>query len=142
VIRGSKWLVGCAALALLLGLGLLIFAAPHAGRRLTTAGIAAFTLFAALGLLDALTMRIELGDSELISVANFRRRTIPRAEIVSVTWEKGAGVSIRLADRSWVKLAAAGGGSQGVASSIRAWLARTQGDGAGDDTAENRLPPA
>jgi beta-lactamase superfamily II metal-dependent hydrolase len=83
-----------------------------------------FALFALVGLGDALTTRVALHSDALSITSNFRRRTIPRAEIEHVTWEAGAGVSMQLQGGQWLRLPDVGN-SQATTNSIRAWLKRT-----------------
>jgi hypothetical protein len=86
---------------------------------------AGFSAFAILAVIELTQRRIELGEDRLTFFANFRRRSIPRADIDSVTWAKGGGVSLKLVDGTWVHLPEVGSGSQGLTNSIRAWLRRT-----------------
>lgn len=60
--------------------------------------------------------RIEFGGA-------FGRTSIAKAEIESVTWEAGCGVSLRLKSRQWRRIPDLGR-AQGVCNSIRAWLNR------------------
>jgi hypothetical protein len=69
--------------------------------------------------------RVTLERGGLSFVRNFRRCTLPRERIESVTWAKGAGVSLRLTDGRWVALPNVGSSPQGVTNTIRAWLRRT-----------------
>ncbi len=91
----------------------------------TRLSFAAFFALTILAVLELAQRRIELSEDRLSFVVNFRRRSIPRADIDSVTWAKGAGVSLKLTDGTWVHLPEVGPGNQGLTNSIRAWLKRT-----------------
>lgn len=81
-------------------------------------------LLGVVALLDVHITRVELGPEGLTIVTGFRRRDVPREEIESVTWGKGVGASLKLMDGRWIGLPEVGPGSQGLASSVRAWLRR------------------
>src|SRR5262245_955978 len=59
-----------------------------------------FGVLGAFGLIDLFTRRIVLGaDSiRIVSYSDYLCRSIPRAMIKSVTWEKGCGASLILHD--------------------------------------------
>jgi uncharacterized membrane protein YdbT with pleckstrin-like domain len=78
-----------------------------------------------VGWLQLRARRVTLGPESLTIVDGlFRRRTVPRDRIESVTW--GAGmVSVKLLDGSWVHLPEVGGGAQSLTNSVRAWIKRT-----------------
>lgn len=84
-----------------------------------------FAVLAVAALGELAVRRVELKPTGLLLVSGLRRRLVPREEIESVTWEKGAGVAIRLQDGQWVRMPDVGPGRQGLANSIRAWLKRT-----------------
>lgn len=86
--------------------------------------IALAGLFTA-ALAELATDRVELRSDSLVMVSAFRRRTIPRTDVVAVTWGKGVGVSVRLADDSWVKLPTVGKGGLSGVNTVRAWIKRT-----------------
>lgn len=81
-----------------------------------------------LGFLDLLTTRIVLKAEGMEVVSHFRRRFIPRADINSVTWERGSGVSLALTSGKWMRLPEIGRNSQAQVNSIRAWLKRAPMD--------------
>ena len=99
----------------------------------STIGVAGFAVLAVLGLADALLTRVEVDDAGLTRVSGFRRTRIPRADIDRVTWEAGAGVSVRLSSGSWVKLPDVGN-SQARANALRGWLKRTASVGEADES--------
>ena len=123
VFRSPRWLMiflAIVCVASSVGFALLL---QRYGLALRTMGVGAFALFSAAGLVDALLTRVELKEDALIVVSNLRKRTIPRAEIASVTWASGVGVALVLMDSRVVKLPDVGN-SQSRANSIRAWLAQ------------------
>lgn len=89
---------------------------------------ACFVAFSALlpaAFVELALTRLTLEDERLVSVDSFRRRVLARRDIESVTWAKGAGVSVRLRDGSWVRLAPVGRSPQGVTNTVRSWLAKS-----------------
>ena len=88
--------------------------------------VVVYALGGALWLADMFLKRIVLQADGIFIFSDFRSRTVSRAEIDSVTWEKGGGTSIKLRDGKWVRLPNAGQTSQGLANTIRAWLRRTE----------------
>jgi hypothetical protein len=85
-----------------------------------------YMILGALWLADAFLTRIELSQDNLRIVSvPFRSRTIPRAEIDSVTWAAGCGASLILRDGSGVSLPSVGRDAQGLTNTIRTWLKRT-----------------
>ena len=89
--------------------------------RLLTIGAAVFTAFFALGLLDLIVSRIELGPDALRIIELHRRRSIPRADIVSAKAE-GGSVFLQLRNGSWFKLPDTGRSGTGVLNTVRAWM--------------------
>jgi len=87
-----------------------------------------YALGGLLWLADVFLTRIVLGPDSLrlVSATEFKSRTIPRAEIDTVTWEKGCGVSLILRDGTGVRLPGVGRNAQGLTNTIRAWLKRTE----------------
>src|SRR6185436_10094417 len=79
-----------------------------------------FAVVGAFWLADVLTTRIILGGDSIriFSISNFQSRTIPRAEVDNVSWEKGGGASIKLRDGKWVRLPSVGRDAQGLANTI------------------------
>jgi hypothetical protein len=121
--RSPGWLraaLGVASAVLIAGF---LFEMHRSGISLSAAGVGAVALFATGGFVDALLTRVELTDDSAVIVANFRKRVVPRAEIESVTWERGCGVGLRLTGDRFAQLPDVGN-SQGRANSIRAWLKR------------------
>lgn len=55
-------------------------------------------LLALLGLIDSLRRRIALMPDGIEIRSGFRRRFLPRVEILAVTWEGGSGVALKLVD--------------------------------------------
>lgn len=85
-----------------------------------------YMVFGALWVADIFLTRIVLGNDTLRIVSvPFRSKTIPRAEIESVTWAAGCGASIVLRGGKGVSLPSVGRNAQGLTNTIRAWLNRT-----------------
>lgn len=89
--------------------------------------VAGYAIFGALWLVDVFFTRIELRHDciRIVSITDFKVRTIPRTEIQRVTWEKGGGTSLVLLNGTAVKLPSVGRNAQGLTNTIRAWLNRT-----------------
>jgi hypothetical protein len=85
----------------------------------------AFLIGTLAAIAEVATRRLVLSPAGVSLVSNFRRRVVPRADIESVTWEKGSGVSLKLMNGRWVALPEVGGGNQALTNSIRAWIRRT-----------------
>ena len=87
-----------------------------------------FVVLGAFGLIDLFTRRIVLGaDSiRIVSYSDHLSRSIPRAMIKSVTWEKGCGASLILREGRGVRLPNVGRDPQGLTNTIRAWLRKTE----------------
>jgi len=86
--------------------------------------LVALAVLGVVGLVELRFERLELRADELAWVQNFRRRSLRRAQIESVTWQKGAGVSVQLAGGRWVALPGLGHDSRGLTNTIRAWINR------------------
>lgn len=87
-----------------------------------------FAVLGAFGLIDVFTRRIILGADSIrvISYSDYLCRSIPRALIKSVTWEKGCGASLILHEGKGVRLPNVGRNAQGLTNTIRAWLRKTE----------------
>jgi hypothetical protein len=92
------------------------------------------TALGVLGIVETLVSRVELHDDHITAVALFRRRIYARGDVTSVTWSKGAPVSIQLNGSTWVHLPNTGHSSARVVGAIRAWL--------NEDSVPKRLPRA
>ena len=95
--------------------------------------LGAFTILSVLAMAE-LAMKVALervffAPDGLISISvkhlRRHRKLFPRSEILSVTWEKGGGVFLRLRDGQWAPLPGVGRTHQGLVNSVRAWLNRT-----------------
>jgi len=127
ILRPTRWiwLVALGAYVPILGLTAIGFATGRGGWYVPALVI--FSVFYAIALVEIGTRHIELGPGRITMVGNFRRRVVPREQIESVTWERGAGIVLRLAGGRIVRLPEVGHNSQGVTNTIRAWLKRTSG---------------
>jgi hypothetical protein len=85
-----------------------------------------YMILGALWVVDVFLTRIVLSNDSLRIVSvPFRSKTIPRAEIESVTWAAGCGASIVLRSGKGVSLPSVGRNAQGLTNTIRAWLNKT-----------------
>lgn len=123
VFRSAGWM----RLLLALGVGLSVAGATILFSQgpgvLYASGLAALALLFVVGLAESLTSRVALDVDALRIRSNFRNTTVPRAQIVRVSGEKGVAVAVQLQSGAWLKLPSHGGGPH--ASTVRAWLART-----------------
>jgi hypothetical protein len=125
VIRAAKWMTWVMVAVTLLALMGAFLLARSTGLTWTVGGLAAFGLFASLGIIEAAVTRVILDEEGLVAVTLLSRKRYPRRDIERVTWETGAGVAIKLVDGQWAQLPDLGRNSQSVTNSIRAWLKRT-----------------
>jgi hypothetical protein len=106
------------------------------GWSITSIGFAAMAVLACGGVLELATSRIALLGDVLESGSAWSRQRYAAADIASVTWESGCGVSIKLLNGGWAKLPELGYNSQGLANSLRAWLKRSRQTGSRGGAAE------
>ena len=92
------------------------------GLTLLTAFFAGFSIVGVAGIIESLTAYIRIEETEIRFRGIFRKTSIPRNEIKSVTWHAGSGVALHLVDGTWVKVPDLGHDSQGLTNSIRTWL--------------------
>jgi hypothetical protein len=102
---------------------------PSNGLSLGVLILLAIGVFGIIGVADALISRIILGDDSIQIISLFRKRAIPRAEIISVTWQAGYGVIVKLREGGWIKIPNTGHNIQGQANTFRAWLNRPSSSG-------------
>ena len=86
-----------------------------------------YAILGALWLADIFTRRIilEADSIRIVSYSDYLHRSIPRATIKSVNWEKGCGASLILQEGRGVRLPNVGLDPQGLTNTIRAWLKKT-----------------
>ncbi len=114
----------------LAGIALLSFHLPfNIPERYKPLVLTCFVIGGAFAVVDIFLKRIALQNDRItiVSLSDYVSRTIPRADIESVTWEKGCGASMKLCDGKWVRLPNVGLNAQGLTNTIRAWLKRTEG---------------
>lgn len=80
---------------------------------------------AGAGIIEVLTTRVELGESEMYVRQWGRLQTISRTDIQLVTWESGCPVALLLSNGEWVKLPEVGRNNRALTNSIRAWIKAT-----------------
>ena len=130
VFRLSPWVLGIVAAGLAISVAGTVLFADRAGASLETAGLAGLALLFAVGLAEGLTSRVVLTVDALEIRSNFRRTSIPRAEILRAVGEKGVPVVVQLRSGRWVKLPVLGSGPH--ANTLRAWIRRTPHEQTGD----------
>jgi hypothetical protein len=94
------------------------------GLGLLSVGLAAVAVLGVGGILEAISLRVELSDDALHVTRWWVRRSYPRESIARVTHEKGVDPAMQLTDGRWVKLPSVG---VHMANSIRAWLRAKEG---------------
>jgi hypothetical protein len=109
-------------------LGGLVATYLDGGVSVYSVGFGVCSIIACAAIVEAFTGRVVLTDDALRIVLPWRQKTYPRPEILSVTWEAGCPVTLKMVSGGWVKLPPVGRTSQGVVNSIRAWLKRGAGD--------------
>jgi hypothetical protein len=114
-------IAAAAALAFAAGL---VFTYRQDGWTWASIAFAGMTLMGVAGILEVASSLVTLHDDALECGTVWSRRRYPVGDIVSVTWEKGAGVVLKLADGGWGKLPELGYNAQGLANTVRAWLKR------------------
>lgn len=120
--RTSAWILALVAAGLALSVaGFLVFR-TEPDEVWTTLGFAGLGIAFATGLLEAATARVVLEPEALEVVSNFRRRRIPRSDVVCAVGEKGVPVAIELRTGGWYKLPTLGTGPH--ANTLRAWIRR------------------
>src|SRR5262245_3151488 len=98
VLRPRRWL-----LALIIGVALLfivgaIFTVWRAGWTVVSVTFVGMSMLACAGILEVATSRIVLAEGSLEFGSLWSRRRYAAADIASVTWEKGGGVFVKLAN--------------------------------------------
>ncbi|MDQ3997413.1 MAG: hypothetical protein M3303_10425 [Gemmatimonadota bacterium] len=81
-------------------------------------GAAALVVFGVLGIVEALSFRVELSDDAVHITRWWVRRSYARDSILRFTSEKGVSAGFHLTDGRWVKLPPV----EGSVNSFRAWL--------------------
>jgi len=140
VIGTAPWLVAAAAIAeAIFTAGAVVFFLLQ-GLSAWFFAVVALALTASLAVAETVISRIVLS-RDALEIRSLRgRRRIPVEDIRGVTWEGGSGVAVQLATGAWVKLPELGRDSQGLASTMRAWLRTTGTQGAGGGGASRGEP--
>jgi hypothetical protein len=125
-LRPKAWLLAVAVGAAALFAAGALFTYTRSGWTWTSLGLAGMLAVAVAGVVEVATSRVVLRDDALECGAVWSRRRIAAADIDSVTWERGAGVAVKLTNGAWAKLPELGYNSQGLANKLRAWLNRTR----------------
>jgi hypothetical protein len=125
ILRPKRWL-----LALVTGVaGLFIagamFADGQSGWTFTSVTLAIMSGLAVAGVVEVATSRVVLSADTLEAGSIWSRRRYAAADIESVTWSAGSGVSVKLSNGRWAKMPELGYNAQGLANTLRAWLKRS-----------------
>jgi hypothetical protein len=83
---------------------------------------AIMSLLSLLGLIDALTARVELHPERMVVISNLRRREYPRGMFVRLTHGKGVPIALQQLSGEWIKLPDSVSGGLGMSNTLRAWL--------------------
>jgi hypothetical protein len=125
IFRAPRWLVAFLSLGGCLTGALAYGAYREQELSFLAATMALFAFGAVIAAINVVTTGVCLYADSLSITSGFRWRNLARQLIARVTWAKGVGVSLALADGEFVRLPDVGN-SQSVSNSIRAWLKRTQ----------------
>ena len=126
VLRPRGWL-----LALSIGVALLflvgaVFTVWRFGWTFASITFVGMSMLACAGILEVATSRIVLSEDSLECGSLWSRRSYAAADIVSVTWEGGAGVFLKLSNGRWAKPPVLGYNAQSLTNTLRAWLNRSK----------------
>lgn len=120
-----RWFKALVVLFFLLCLSGAVFTFRVEGASLLAYGLVGFSVLGTFAVAEVFRVRVALEENELVIWLGWRQRRYERSLVERVTWAAGSGVSVRLADGSWVQLPELGRNSQSHSNSIRAWIART-----------------
>jgi hypothetical protein len=126
VFRPKPWLVVSVITAAALFIAGAIFTYFSSGWSLTTIVFIVLAAIGCAGVLEIATSRIRLSDEVIEFGAVWTRKRYAAAQIESVTWASGCGVSLKLSQGGWVQLPDLGYNSQSLTNSVRAWLKRSR----------------
>jgi hypothetical protein len=112
------------AVALLFIMGAM-FSYSQFGWTFTSVTLTIMSVVGIGGVLELATSRIVLAADSLEAGSIWSRRRHAVADIESVTWASGSGVSLKLSNGGWAKMPELGYNAQGLANTLRAWLKRS-----------------
>ena len=122
VFRAPRWVQAASACSALLFLVVAILSYRTDGLSLVTLALLSLVPIAVLGLIDAITQRIELHPDHIVIVRNLSRRKYPRDMFVKAQWGKGVPTALLTNADSWIDLPGVGTSGLGLANSLRAWI--------------------
>jgi len=128
VLRPKPWLVATVVTAAVLSLIGAVFLYRRAGWGFASVGLALMSVLGVAAIVELATSRIVLADSSLESGPLWSRRRYAAADVASVTWARGVGVSLKLTNGGWAKLPDMGYDAQGLTNTLRAWLKHSRPD--------------
>jgi hypothetical protein len=123
-LRSPRWVAAMLGIVCVVyGIGVVSYWFEN-GATLAAIGMGLLWVLFALGFGDALITAVHLEEDRLVIRTLAKSRAVQRSEILTVTWEGGVGVALKLQNGSWEKLPYLGN-SQGCTNTIRAWLKRS-----------------
>jgi len=126
VLRPKAWVVALVLAAATVFVAGAVSSYYHSGWNWVSLGFAGLSVLGVVGVTEVASTRIVLSENLLEAGSVWSRHRYPVADIASVTWEWGAGVSVKLSSGGWARLPELGYDSQGLANTLRAWLKRVR----------------
>jgi len=120
--RTPVWLTGVLSVAMGTSVIFAVLLGDLEGFRYESIALWCIAVFFAIGTLDSRTTKVVLDIDTLEIISNFRRKVIPRSELVRVVSEKGTPIALERKAGGWVKLPGTVSGLH--PNKIRAWLKR------------------
>jgi hypothetical protein len=124
ILRPKRWLLAMSVAVTLLFIMGAMFTHTQFGWTFTSITFVAMSVLAVGGVLELVTSRIVLSANSLEAGSIWSRRRYAVADIESVTWASGSGVSVKLSNGGWAKMPELDFNAQGLANTLRAWLKR------------------
>jgi hypothetical protein len=126
VLRPKRWLLAMVAGVALLVIAGAAFTYRQSGWTFTSTVLAIMSALGIGGVLELATSRIVLSASGLEAGSIWSRRRYAVADVESVTWAAGSGVSVKLSNGGWARMPELGYNAQGLSNTLRAWLKRNR----------------
>ena len=123
-LRPRPWVLVAVLAAAALFVAGLVFVYSQNGWTWVSLTFAGMTLIGIAGVIEVATSRVILHADALECGPIWSRRRHLKADIASVSWEKGGGVFLKLKAGGFAKLPELGYNCQGLTNTVRAWLKR------------------
>jgi hypothetical protein len=104
VLRPTPWLWSLAVIATLVFIAGFVSSYRQSGWTWVSLSFGGMVLIGCVAVVELATARVALSDDALEIRSLWLRRRYPVTDIVSVTWETGAGVSVRLSSGAWARV--------------------------------------